>query len=259
VTGVSATPEPTTTASPPTPALGTKACSKCGQVKPLIAFPARRKVCAECEQAARARTQERKETVAWSPELGERISDMMGAGMTVAEITGQPAMPTPRQFKTWRRANPDFDAACLAAETESASFHVDKAKEVLRKVEAGDFPAADGRILFDGHVKLAGTLNPRRYGTAAATIDVTSAGRPLIDFGAAIRALIDALPPPSAGALPAPTELLSPPAAAGGGADEVAGASSAVPATSVDPGEAAAEPDPYADDEDGYELTAEAA
>ena len=54
-------------------------------------------------------------------------------------------------------------------------------------------------------MKLAATLNPTRYGSNA-TIDVTSAGRPLVDLGAAVQALIDALPTRS-DALPAPEPL----------------------------------------------------
>ena len=74
---------------------------------------------------------------------------------------------------------------------QSAAAHLDAAKGVLRQVEEGKLPASDGRLLFDGHLKLATTLNPKRYG-GQATVDITSAGRPLIDLGSAIKALLDA-------------------------------------------------------------------
>jgi hypothetical protein len=180
----------------------TKTCRKCSVEKPIVAFAGRQNTCIACRDAAKARTQDRKDNIAWSPELGDRITDMLAAGMTVAEVCAQTAMPTPRQLRAWRRGNPDFDAACEHAETQSAAAHLDKAKDVLRNVEAGKLPAADGRLLFDGHMKLAATLNPSRYGSHA-TVDVTSAGRPLVDFGAAVQALIDALPT----ALPAPEPL----------------------------------------------------
>jgi hypothetical protein len=178
--------------------LPTKPCAKCGMEKVLTEFSGRQRTCVTCVQAQRAKTQERKEQVAWSAELGERITDMLASGMTMAEVTAQAAMPTPRQLKAWRRGNPDFDAACLDAETQSAAAHLDKAKQVLADVESGKLASSDGKLLFDGHMKLAATLNPARYGTHA-TVDVTSRGRPLVDFGAAIEALISALP-----ALPAP-------------------------------------------------------
>jgi hypothetical protein len=180
-----------------------KTCRKCSISKPLLAFSGRQNTCVSCRDAQRQRTLERKEAVGWSPELGERIADMLAAGMTVAELCEQASMPTPRQLRAMRRANPDFDAACEQAEQQSAAAHLDRAKEVLRNVEAGKLPAADGRLLFDGHMRLAATLNPARYGSHA-TVDVTSAGRPLVDFGAAVQALIDALP---ARALPAPEPL----------------------------------------------------
>jgi len=180
-----------------------KVCVKCSTEKPIIAFPGRRNTCQACIDLARVRTIEKKDAVAFSVELADRITDMLAAGMTVAEVCAQSAMPTPRQLKAWRRTHPEFDAACDLAETQSAAAHLDKAKETLRKVEDGKLPASDGRVLFDGHMKLAATLNPARYGSHA-TVDVTSAGRPLVDFGAAVQALIDALP---TRALPAPEPL----------------------------------------------------
>ena len=168
-----------------------KVCRRCNETKPLIAFAGRQNTCIQCRDAAKARTAERKEAVVYSPDLGERITDAIAAGSTIAEVCAQSAMPTPRQLRAWRRSNPDFDAACEAAEMQSAAGHLDAAKGVLRQVEAGKLPASDGRLLFDGHVKLAATLNPARYGSNA-TIDVTSAGRPLIDLGSAIKALLDA-------------------------------------------------------------------
>jgi hypothetical protein len=181
----------------------TKTCLKCQEAKPLIAFAGRQNTCISCRDAAKARTLERKEAVAWSPELGERIVDMLAAGMTIAEVCAQAAMPTARQLRAFRRSNPEFDAACDDALAQSAAAHLDKAKEVLRNVETGKLPAADGRLLFDGHMRLASVLNPARYGSNA-TIDVTSAGRPLVDLGSAIAALLAAVP---AKALPAPEPL----------------------------------------------------
>jgi hypothetical protein len=198
MTETAATPEPVPSQPP-----GMKACAKCGESKPLVAFPGRQNTCIACRDAAKARTAERKDAVAWSPELGERITDMVAAGMTIAEVCALAAMPTARQMKAWRRTNPEFDAAMETAELQSAAVHLDAAKQVLRQVESGKLPAPDGKMLFDGHMRLASTLNPRRYGSQA-TVDVTSAGRPLIDLGSAIKALLDAT---ANAALPAPEPL----------------------------------------------------
>jgi hypothetical protein len=144
-------------------------------------------------QAAKARTLERKEAVVWSPELGERIVDMLAAGMTIEELCAQAGMPTPRQLRALRRTNPEFDAACDEALAQSAAAHLDRAKETLRKVEDGKLLASDGRVLFDGHMKLAATLNPSRYG-AHATVDLSAGGKPLVSFVEAVEALIAVLP-----------------------------------------------------------------
>jgi terminase small subunit-like protein len=186
---------------PAPPGMPTKPCAKCGIEKPLLAYAGRQRTCQACVQAAKARTEERKDSVAYSDTLSERITDMLAAGMTIAEITAQAAMPTPRQLRAWRRSNPDFEAACLQAEQASASAHIDAAKQVVRQMEEGKIPAAEGNHIFNAHMKLAAVLAPARYGAHPVAIDITSQGRPLVDFGAAIEALINALP---AKALPAP-------------------------------------------------------
>jgi terminase small subunit-like protein len=177
-----------------------RTCKRCSETKGILEFDARRTTCRACYQAAAAKRQERKERVEYSDALAERIVDALASGMTVAEVTTQAAMPTPRQLRAWRRANPDFDAACLQAEQASAAAHLDKAKQVLADLEAGKLQGSDARTLFDGHMKLAAVLHPTRYGNNA-TIDISSQGKPLINFGAAIDALLAALP---AKALPAP-------------------------------------------------------
>jgi hydroxylamine reductase (hybrid-cluster protein) len=184
--------------------LPTKACTKCSVEKPLTEYNGRQRTCRACVEAAKAKTLERKEAVAYTDALAERIVDALAAGMTIAEVCEQSAMPAPRQLRAWRRSNPDFHSACEQAEQASAAAHLDRAKQVLKDLEDKKLPGADAKTLFDGHMKLASTLNPHRYG-AHATVDVTSQGKPLVDFGAAIQALIDALP--SQPALPPPIEV----------------------------------------------------
>jgi hypothetical protein len=181
--------------------LPTKPCAKCGVEKPLTEFSGRQRTCVACVQATKARTVERKEAVRYSPELAERIVDALAAGMTVAEVCAQAAMPTPRQLRAWRRANPDFDAACEDALQQSAFAHIDKAKQVLADIEAGK-ARDDAKLLFEGHMRLAATLNPKRYGSNP-TIDITSAGRPIVDLAAVLEAAFAVLP-----ALPRPAESI---------------------------------------------------
>jgi transposase-like protein len=188
--------------SEPAPSTATKVCTRCSAAKPLIAYPGRRSVCSECLEAAKARTAERKEAAVYSEALGQRITDALASGMTVAQVCEQASMPTPRQLRAWRRANPEFHAACEEAERLSAAAHLDKAKEVLVKLEAEELSAMDAKTLFDGHMRLASTLNPSRYG---AHPDLSPPSKALVDFASAIQALIDALP--ARVALPAPEPL----------------------------------------------------
>jgi hypothetical protein len=178
-----------------------KVCIKCHEAKPLVAFAGRQNTCIACRDAAKARTEERKNAVAFTADLGERITDALAAGMTVAEVCAQSAMPTPRQLRAWRRGNPGFDQACQEAEQASAAAHIDKAKEVVRQMEGGKLPASEGNHIFNAHMKLASTLHPKRYGSNP-TIDITSAGRPIVDLEAVLQAAFAALP-----ALPRPIDV----------------------------------------------------
>jgi hypothetical protein len=182
-----------------------KACRACQRELPLTAFDGRRNSCRECLSAAKAKVQERKDTAQFTPQLAERCIDAIASGWTTAQIAEQSWGPTPRQLQAWRRTNPDFHQAMRQAEQISAAAHVDKGKEALRLGEAGEIPVSDAKGLAESHLKFAMALDAKRYGSNAVAIDVTSQGKPLVDFSAAIEALIAVLP---VKALPAPGDVI---------------------------------------------------
>ena len=62
----------------------TKRCRVCSVDKPLLAFAGRQNTCIQCRDAAKARTQERKEAVAYSATLGARQHTLQATSLTNA-------------------------------------------------------------------------------------------------------------------------------------------------------------------------------
>lgn len=144
----------------------TKTCVKCSQAKPLVAFAGRQNTCIACRDAAKARTLERKEAVAWTPELGERITDAVAAGLTVDEICQPAGMPTPRQLARWRRTIVEFDEAYERARAARADVRSDRIDQALNDLRAGKISAADCRTIVESELKMAALENPARYNPA---------------------------------------------------------------------------------------------
>jgi hypothetical protein len=197
------TDRPTLNENVPASPFPAKRCIKCKTEKPLLAFAGKQNTCIACRDAARVRTLERKDAVAWSPELGERITDAIAAGMTIEAICASAGMPTERQYRKWRRTIPEFDAACDQAMAAQADAHIAMAHDALVKLRKGDIQAADARVIVEGALKLAAAVNPRKYGALRVQADVTSGGQPLRQVStlelakALLVALPAALPPPS--------------------------------------------------------------
>lgn len=141
----------------------TRTCDACGETKPLIAFPPRRKRCQACLDAAKAKVQAKKEAVTWTPDLGERITDAIAAGIPVSEICSAAGMPTPRQLSRWRRTIPEFADAYEQARIDRADARSDRVDEALRDLRDGKITAADCRVIVETEIKMASRENPARY------------------------------------------------------------------------------------------------
>jgi terminase small subunit-like protein len=185
----------------------TKKCVRCQVDKPLLAYAGRQNTCIQCRDAAKVRTLERKDAVAWSPELGEKITDAIAAGLSLETICAGAGMPTARQLTKWRRTVPEFDQAMDAAFAAQADSHISLAHDTLLRLKDGKLPAADARVIVDSALKLAAAVNPRKYGALRAQADVTSGGQPLKAVGTLelAKALLVALPMAQ---LPAPTRTI---------------------------------------------------
>jgi hypothetical protein len=145
-----------------------KTCEACGESKPIIQFPSRRKRCQSClaaEKAARdAKRLERKEAVAYTEALGERIVDAIASGMTVAEVCASSWGPTERQLARWRRTIPELREALDEARAARADVRSDRVDQALNDLRAGKITAADCRVIVETELKMAARENPARYG-----------------------------------------------------------------------------------------------
>ena len=144
--------------------LSTKPCAKCSVEKPLTAFLGRQKTCIDCVQAARARTLERKDAVAYSLALSDRICDLVAMGSTIPEVAAMSGMPTARQIAAWRRQHPEFRDAYEEARASRADARSDRVDQALNDLRAGKITAADCRVIVETELKMAGKENPARFG-----------------------------------------------------------------------------------------------
>src|SRR5262245_24302265 len=142
----------------------TKQCRKCGQEKGLLQCPRRPNTCQACIDLARAKTIEKKEAVAYSPELGAKICDLISLRTPVAKICEMAGMPTARQLAAWRRGHPEFRDAYDLAREQRADARSDRVDEILDDLRAGKIDAPSARVLIEAELKLAAKENPARFG-----------------------------------------------------------------------------------------------
>lgn len=150
----------------------TKPCAKCGVEKPLTAFAGRQNTCISCRDAAKARTMERKEHVAFTPALADKICDLIAMGSTITEVAAMSCMPTARQIASWRRQHPEFRDAYEQARESRADARSDRVDQALNDLRNGKITAADCRVIVETELKMAGKENPARFGDRTVT-DVT--------------------------------------------------------------------------------------
>jgi hypothetical protein len=174
-----------------------KRCRVCSVDKPLLAFAGRQNTCLQCRDAAKARTQERKEAVAYSDAIAERVVDGIASGLTFAEICAPAGMPTVRQLTAWRRHHPELADAMDEARTHRATIRSDRIDETLADLRAQRITAADARTIIDAEMKLMALEDPARFNPATKVQQEISGpgGEPLqVQATVAVRALLEALP-----------------------------------------------------------------
>jgi hypothetical protein len=143
--------------------IATKTCAKCSVEKPLTAYHGRQKTCIDCTQAARAKTIARKETIAYSLELGARVCEVL-ADTPMHMLVAMAAMPTERSIHKWRLEHPEFAEAYELARIARADSRGHKVDEHLSELKAGKLDPQTAKVLIDTEIRLAGKEHPARWG-----------------------------------------------------------------------------------------------
>ena len=138
-------------------------CAKCGVEKPVTAFHSRQKTCIPCRRLPR-RARGKKGAVAYSPELGAKITDLIALRTPVAKMCEMAGFPTSRQLMRWRREHEEFRQAYDLAREQRADARCDKIDEALDDLRAGKITAADCSVIVETELKLAAKENPARFG-----------------------------------------------------------------------------------------------
>jgi hypothetical protein len=141
-----------------------KSCIKCGVEKELIQFAGRQLTCISCRDAQRQKTLERKDAVAYSPELGAKICDLIALRTPVAKIAEMAGMPTQRQLASWRRTIPEFRELLEEARIARADARSDRVDQLLDDLVAGKIDHGTARVAIEAELKLASKEAPGRYG-----------------------------------------------------------------------------------------------
>lgn len=141
----------------------TKTCAKCGVAKPATDYVARQKTCVQCRDAARAKTIARKETIAYSIELGARVCEVL-ADTPMHKLVAMAGMPTERTIHKWRLDHPEFAEAYELARIARADSRGHKVDEHLSELRTGKLDPQTAKVLIDTEIRLAGKEHPARWG-----------------------------------------------------------------------------------------------
>ncbi len=90
----------------------------------------------------------------YTPELADRICELIAAGKSERKIARMKGMPTPRTMSAWKDENPDFLRRSARAREESAALFQEEALSVARELSAAADKALTGeltcKVMVDG-------------------------------------------------------------------------------------------------------------
>lgn len=141
----------------------TKICAKCGVEKPVTAFHGRQRTCIACREAQRAKTIARKEVVAYSPELGARVAEVL-ADTPMHTLVAMAGMPTERTIHKWRLEHPEFAEAYELARIGRADSRGHQIDEALADLKVGKLDPQTAKVWIDTQFRLAAREHPARWG-----------------------------------------------------------------------------------------------
>jgi hypothetical protein len=143
----------------------------------------------------------------YDPAIAEELCQRITLREPLEIVCEDPRMPCVATVYSWRMKYPEFAAAYARAREQRAEMRADRIDSYMEDLKAGRLDPHTCRVLIDGEKWQASKEQPRIYGDK---VDLTTAGEALrpVDVGAAVEALLAALPSLAPAALPAPAEVI---------------------------------------------------
>lgn len=105
----------------------------------------------------------------YTPELGERICELITCRVSLDRICEMPEMPSVGTIYKWLRAVPSFNEAYSRARELRADARADCIDELHDKLARGEIDPTTARVLFDMERWQASKEKPGRYGDSIKT------------------------------------------------------------------------------------------
>ena len=100
----------------------------------------------------------------YTPELAERICELIAQGKSLATIEAIPGMPCADTIVNWTHTNEQFSDDVARARLRQADADAEKINELTERVSAGKIEPNAARVALLGYQWLARVRNPGRYG-----------------------------------------------------------------------------------------------
>lgn len=127
----------------------------------------------------------------YSPELGERICELVANRVPVAEICAMDGMPDKSTLYRWKRVYRDFSDNYARAREERADARQDHIDWISDQVRLGILDPAAARVMIDAEKWQMGKEKPKAYGERTTT-DINQTVTINVAFEDYIRSLAEA-------------------------------------------------------------------
>jgi hypothetical protein len=99
----------------------------------------------------------------YSPELAERICQLVSIGYTLKQIESVEDMPAERTILTWAATNAEFQQQYARTRDASADVFADRVANLAWMAEDGQTDPQAAKVAMDGYKWVAARRNPRKY------------------------------------------------------------------------------------------------
>lgn len=99
-----------------------------------------------------------------TPELENKILEMLENGMSLVKICQEPGIPSRSVVLKWQREDDEFSAKCARAREAQGEFMAEKLEEINEKVESGKLDPQSAKVISSNLQWTASKLASKKYG-----------------------------------------------------------------------------------------------